>query len=851
ESRIMPNFTEAAQPEESNDELSITKCVAKDTMSQLTEEESSLLAQLRKRAELKTDANDEPLILHQNPAPQANGHVYGQFRIQPINMAVGKPDGTATFVDGGNGKTPTKGPLKFSVRQYDSNTFRPFTYTPKPATSSSRSSLTSRPTVTAAPAAPILETPVAVETSEAVDSNIPADAKQSNEMDGDEAKRDDVVIADDLMKAARNHRRPSTAPSKSNVTWNDRVIRGGDDEQTISEETRPARYSQMNRSKPSLNTILTPEMAAQLPRPPSPPRRGTMRSDDFPLAPEDATLSNSDKVEQPRPQTAAAALENLEGISKNNGPSRGSSRPSTSGSNPLESPKNIQTQPNSSTHGGNLGYSSPSAGNASPSRTVSRPGTANRSTSEANALLTGLRANVANAIAANGSISALPTARGRRNGKNEDGASFPKKRGGKQLGVAFRSKPPVGGNVHTYPAFNNGPQNSNGPRQTAFTVTAASIVPLPAPAAGGAKDGERQPVPHDHTAINRGSHPYRCLCLPSGTLLPHLCRRSKRSKNTSFGMSNRIEFLIGIQDALLHHRRTRGGGEGQWKLASGGGGDVVPGEKFSIQRAFNLKQQQHRSVSTLSHSSAPTGLFRKARQGNGQPNDVDGAEEEEEEDDSNHFRIPVPAHELTPLGLTMAGSAAEDARILAPSCTYGRTDGFKISPRKSRWDEYDSNDDIKVAERMRRKLKISLPAEPSSNSTKAPSTVPRTTPLFTIKDILASSNPSAMPQLTTAPPTSSPSENLHFPPTRYSANKEWFKSTMYITQADPGSNFFIRENERLQRVPYLDDEKSLRKERHQARMSRLAHQVALYNQTSPDFVLGCGAVAKKEEVSQT
>ncbi|KAJ3213910.1 hypothetical protein HDU67_002316 [Dinochytrium kinnereticum] len=60
---------------------------------------------------------------------------------------------------------------------------------------------------------------------------------------------------------------------------------------------------------------------------------------------------------------------------------------------------------------------------------------------------------------------------------------------------------------------------------------------------------------------------------------------------------------------------------------------------------------------------------------------------------------------------------------------------------------------------------------------------------------------------------------------------------MYITQADRGSNFYIEERDRLERVAYVDEERQVRKERHQFRMERMAEHSKKYGVSS---ILGGG-----------
>ncbi|KAI8840875.1 hypothetical protein BC829DRAFT_402979 [Chytridium lagenaria] len=412
-----------------------------------------------------------------------------------------------------------------------------------------------------------------------------------------------------MMKSVRSTRRPSTAPTRVNVTW--------------SAEHVPMRYSQVTRSKPSLNT--------------------------------------------------------LEGMTSQSVEEVGGG-------------------------GGGVGV----------------PGVEKRETHSG--LLNGLRLNVEMGIAEKGSISALPTVLGGRGGEVEVKV-------GRKKGTAKGSGQVVGfmgkqGSFHVKELQQHGDETGDlklragpckyYPTRPSLPTTLLETLPH-----------DRPPVPHDHTAQHRGSHPHRCRHLPTGTLLPHLIRRTQRT--ASFGVSNRIEFLLGMREERI----------------------------------------------------------------------------------------------LSPLGLTSAGSAGDEIRILAPCVTFGKMDGREVKGREGLLEN------VKVAERLRKKLK-----EVDARNARQPKPTAARLPnshTLSIKDILSTEpiqsfhlhfHPPPRPQQ--APRPSTPPQI----PTRYSSNKDWYKNTMYITQCIPGSDFYVDERDRLEREPFFDVEREIKRERYQMKMVRMGEELA-------------------------
>ncbi|KAJ3213911.1 hypothetical protein HDU67_002317 [Dinochytrium kinnereticum] len=471
----------------------------------LTQEESILLAQLRLRAEVSKIGQCEEGRETITESVKTLAASFSDGTGQPARQVVKSisptlPDPTSMVVgsvDQGSGK----GSLKFSVRQYDSNTFKPFTFTPNPVSSQkspsggfSRSSQ-SRSSI-------VRSSSRAHEDFVVGQDLIPADAvpiDSAEDCAGSDSMGCPLKVAEDtltnLMNTVRSTRRPSTAPSRSNVTFNDRVTHGVDGDRMANDEARATRYSQMARSKPSLHTLVSSDTS----NPPS----------NIPRA------SSVDKVEN-GPDMLSDHIDSSQAPQAGTGYSRAS----TSG-------RRVSIVDKGST--------TPSV-QQTPGSPQSRPGTARgRLAIEASGhstLLTGLRLNVANAIAANGSISALPT------------------------------------------------------------VSAASFGPL----------------------VIKGELEYG---------------KKKKGKTT------------------LAYGVAFGGKEK-------GVGAIARGRHIYLSSIRNK-------------------------------------------------RSPLMGHELSPLGLTVAGSAGDEVRILAPSCTFGRTDGVRIL--RGQWERREGDEILMGAKILRKRLK--------------------------------------------------------------------------------------------------------------------------------------------------
>eukprot|EP00842_Homolaphlyctis_polyrhiza_P003916 jgi/Hompol1/4525/HPOL_003687-RA len=142
------------------------------------------------------------------------------------------------------------------------------------------------------------------------------------------------------------------------------------------------------------------------------------------------------------------------------------------------------------------------------------------------------------------------------------------------------------------------------------------------------------------------------------------------------------------------------------------------------------------------------------------------------------------------LGLSLAGSAG-DEHVLDTACTYGTLRYDAASRRLAKKDEpavsaivSDPLAPRSICDVLHMKT-ASWRQEPDHNKVK----VPRHVPGHPQSGQLSSASRAA------------PSIN-----TRYSANSEWGRATHVLVQAPTTSHFYQAEQDRLQNLPFVDDE---------------------------------------------
>lgn len=320
-------------------------------------------------------------------------------------------------------------------------------------------------------------------------------------------------------------------------------------------------------------------------------------------------------------------------------------------------------------------------------------------------------------------------------------------------------------NTHTRRHDGKGVTDDSVP--TSFEQKVQSLPPPPASPSSSSSTTHHpsSSTPPPGTICPPSTHAENCAHFPAGSVLSHLAL-TKRFRNSTFGLSNRVQFLnkiIAAAEAATPAARSGTGATSRivdrQKKISGVGGDGM-----NVHAGWVEEEVDETTAAELrrlkSRGKLPTMMNRSVE---------------------------------TALGLSLAGSPSEKSRILVAGQTHGRVDGRVITKRMNELNSFEAT-------------------TPGFRNLKD---IPQVAPISSthsskIRDIIAldsSDSPLSRRTPTTASLSNALSDTTKIN-TRYSANCEWSHQTRHVVQAHKESHFYLGEEERLANLPWRDDQQA-------------------------------------------
>ncbi|KAJ3329660.1 hypothetical protein HDU76_007441 [Blyttiomyces sp. JEL0837] len=310
-------------------------------------------------------------------------------------------------------------------------------------------------------------------------------------------------------------------------------------------------------------------------------------------------------------------------------------------------------------------------------------------------------------------------------------------------------------------------------------------------------DRLRPSVPHDHGS-QMLVHPSRYIDNLDGTVLAHLAK-CKRSRNCTFGNSNRIAFLTSLWEDQQSRAAAREYGRISGKVS-----------------------KEEEDFEDLGSGDEMTGKARPKGPGLGNVVEIAGVRRRRR---GKAVEVQLQAGKEGALGISLVGGSSTARRTLCAPTAFGRVDGKIISRKENELNSFEQT----TAERGVLKAAAQTFPLPPATKRVGGQYIPKS--LQQVLNLDACSSGESMSKVMFIDASAFDPSRCIKPirSTRFGMNTEYNHETRLIVQAEPRSHFYISEDERWSHYPYLDTQQELHRQQY---ASKLKHIIRHKNESS-------------------